>query len=83
MVIEGKNMTKKWSSPKGKKTQTVKKHTRRVDVRDAWGRFAYTKHIDVEEYKRRKPKKEKMSIDDMSTKRHMKLLRQQRKVRKR
>jgi len=49
-------MEKKWSTPKGRKTQTVKKHTRRVDVRDMWGRFSHSKNIKIEEYKRRKPK---------------------------
>lgn len=52
-------MSKKWSSPKGRKTQTVKKHTRRVDVKDMWGRFDYSKHIKIDEYKRSKPKKRK------------------------
>jgi len=49
----------KWSKPKGKKLVTVKPHTRRVDVQDAWGRFSYTKNIKVKGYLREKRKAKK------------------------
>lgn len=47
----------KWSNPKGRKTVSVKPHTRRLDVQDAWGRFAYVKYLNIKGYRRKKPKK--------------------------